>query len=110
MNFGDAIKEQREKKGLSQSQLALMIEVKQQNISRWESMSNTPNILDCMKLADFFNVTLDELLGRTPTDTAPNSGIKITPLARRLLDTFDKLEEEDQRKVVGIVEALAVMS
>ena len=110
MNFGDALKEQREKKGLSQSQLALLIEVKQQNISRWESMSNTPNILDCIKLADFFNVTLDELLGRVAIEPEPDNGIKITPLVHRLLDAFDKLDEEDQRKFVGMAEALAVMS
>ena len=53
---------------------------------------------------------IERALGLTPTADDIVQSIKITPLARRLLDAFDKLDEEDQRKVVGIVEAFAVMS
>ena len=35
----------------------------QQTISRWESNENVPNVLDCIRLAQFYGITLEELLG-----------------------------------------------
>ena len=35
-----------------------------QNINRWERGEVIPSIEVCIKLADFFNITLDELVGR----------------------------------------------
>ena len=50
--------------GVSQSELARKIGVKQQNISRWEAGLHVPNAEDCIRLADYFHVSLDELVGR----------------------------------------------
>lgn len=61
---GNNIKELRKEKGLTQRQLATLVNLKQANISRWESGKIVPNVLDCWKLADFFDVTLDYLVGR----------------------------------------------
>lgn len=61
---GNNIKELRKEKGLTQRQLATLVNLKQANISRWESGKIVPNVLDCWKLADFFDVTLDYLIGR----------------------------------------------
>ena len=63
-NYGIALKEFREEKGISQSELAKLTGIKQQNISRWESGTTLPNIDFCVQLADFYGVSLDELVGR----------------------------------------------
>lgn len=65
MNYGDALRYAREEKGLSQSQLAEKTGISHQNISRWESGKILPSIDFCVKLADFYGITLDELIGRT---------------------------------------------
>ena len=65
MNYGAALKYAREEKGLSQLQLAEKTGISHQNISRWESGKILPNIDFCVKLADFYGITLDELVGRT---------------------------------------------
>lgn len=65
MNYGDALRYAREEKGLSQSQLAEKTGISHQNISRWESGKILPSIDFCVKLADFYGITLDELVGRT---------------------------------------------
>lgn len=62
--YGDALKEQREKSGLSQSTVANRINTSHQNISRWESGKVLPSIDFCVKLADLYGVSLDELVGR----------------------------------------------
>ena len=64
INYGEYLKEQREKLGLSQSAVANKINTSHQNISRWESGKILPSIDFCVKLADLYGVSLDELVGR----------------------------------------------
>lgn len=64
LNYGEALREQREKIGLSQSMVASKINTSHQNVSRWESGKNLPSIDFCVKLADLYGITLDELVGR----------------------------------------------
>ena len=61
---GEILKEQREKLGLSQSIVASKINTSHQNISRWESGKIMPSIDFCVKLADLYGISLDELIGR----------------------------------------------
>lgn len=64
INYSDALKEQREKANLTQNALAKATGISHQNISRWEKGTILPNIDFCVKLADFYNISLDELIGR----------------------------------------------
>lgn len=64
VNYGEALKFQREQAGISQSQLAKEIGTSHQNINRWESGSVLPNIDFCIRLADYYAISLDELVGR----------------------------------------------
>lgn len=64
MNYGEALKYQRERANLSQHQLAKEVGVSQANICRWEKGDVLPNIDACVKLAEFYGITLDELIGR----------------------------------------------
>lgn len=75
IKFGEALKEQRENAGLSQNSLAKETGISQQNISRWEKEEKTPSIIFCVQLADFYGITLDELVGR---DFPQSSGGKST--------------------------------
>ena len=62
--YGTKLKYKRENLQLSQSQLAKETGIKQQNISRWENDEAIPSIANCEILADFYGITLDELIGR----------------------------------------------
>ena len=64
MNYGKIFKELRIEKGLSQRELAKETGISQQAISFWEQDKRTPNMDDCIKLADFYGISLDELVGR----------------------------------------------
>lgn len=55
----------RKKSGLSQSGLAKQIGYSQNMISQWENGLRDPNTQTLIILANFFNVTIDYLLGRT---------------------------------------------
>lgn len=63
MNIGKIIKYLRLEKSLTQLQLAKEIEVSQKAIDYWERDVNEPKASYIVKLAKFFNVSTDFLLG-----------------------------------------------
>ena len=65
MSVGSRIFELRMSKNLSQSALADMLDVSRQSVSKWETDSAVPDLDKLMKLCNVFEVTLDELTGRT---------------------------------------------
>ena len=61
------IKKVREKNKISQAKLADFLNITQQAVSAYEKEEREPNIDTLNKIADYFNVTVDYLLGRTDT-------------------------------------------
>ena len=59
------LKEIRKAKGISQVQLALSLHMNQNTISRYESGEREPALGDLIKIADYFQVSVDYLLERT---------------------------------------------
>lgn len=66
------LKELRLNRELKQSELAEILHVKQNTISNWENGRTEINNTDAIKLADFFGVSVDYLLGREETKNPPN--------------------------------------
>jgi len=58
------IEELRRAQNLSQRQLAKALGTSQANLSRWEQGINEPSIIECWRLADYFDVSIDMLCGR----------------------------------------------
>ena len=64
-NFrNNKIAELRIEKGLSQRKLAQLLKTSQANLSRWEQGLNEPSIIECWKIADYFDVSIDIVCGR----------------------------------------------
>lgn len=59
------LKEIRKTKGISQLKLALDLNMSQNTISRYETGDREPGINELIKIADYFNVSIDYLVGRT---------------------------------------------
>lgn len=49
---------------LKQEELAALIQVTQRKVSYWETGKIEPDLLSLWKLADFFDVSVDFLIGR----------------------------------------------
>ena len=62
--FAKRVKYLRLSKGLNQVQLAEKLNVKKQSISNWENDNIMPSVEMLEKIADFFEVSTDYLLGR----------------------------------------------
>lgn len=63
--FAKRLLELRKEKGISQSMLAKEIAVSYAVICYWETNRSEPTAPNLCKLADYFNVSIDYLLGRT---------------------------------------------
>ena len=64
MNFGKTILDLRKKKNVTQEEMAAELGVTAAAVSKWENGYTLPDILMLCALADYFNVTTDELLAR----------------------------------------------
>lgn len=58
------LKDLRKEKGVLQKELAYAINRTRACISSWEQGKTEPSIDDLLKIADFFEVTVDYLVGR----------------------------------------------
>ena len=59
------LRELRKEKNISQLKLALDLNMSQNTISRYETMEREADYETLIQFADYFNVSLDYLLGRT---------------------------------------------
>ena len=88
MNIGPKIQELRKQKGIKQEELAAELGVTAAAVSIWENGYTLPDILMLCALADYFEVTTDELLGR-------NAQVKYAVIATDLPEL-----QEDIKKLV----------
>lgn len=63
--FCDTLKKLRDESNLTQSELANKLNITRSSLSLYELGKRTPDFDTLSKIADFFNVSADYLLGRT---------------------------------------------
>ena len=59
------LKKLRKERNISQLKLALDLNMNQNTVSRYENMEREADYETLIKIADYFNVSLDYLLGRS---------------------------------------------
>lgn len=62
--FGIRLKELREKQGLTQGEIGAHLGTVKQTVHNWEALSRLPSVETIWDLADFFDVSIDYLVGR----------------------------------------------
>lgn len=120
--LGSRLKELREGRGLRQEDIADIFSYGKSTISQWESGKNAPEYKIVTKLADYFNVSTDYLLGRTdekhpfsvaePPDKYhvelkwdPNDPIeKSTNEIAQMLEQAVRLEEMTEEEALKVLE------
>ncbi len=65
MDLGKRIFDLRKEKNLSQGELAEMLDVSRQSISKWETNASTPELDKILKLSEIFGISLDGLIKGT---------------------------------------------
>ncbi|WP_289146841.1 helix-turn-helix transcriptional regulator [uncultured Megamonas sp.] len=68
MDFKDRLRYYREQRGYSSDELAKLLDIPYTTLKGYENAGREPKYNILVKIADILNVSLDDLLGRTPAD------------------------------------------
>ena len=106
------IKRLRKEKGLTQIQLAETFNLDQTTISKWENGKAIPDSQLLIRLAEFFDVSTDYLLGLSPLYypdriNIEKSSSEITSEEQALLDDFRSLPRQERAQAAEYVRYLA---
>ncbi len=118
-NFSKNLTKLRRSKRLTQAGLAEKLNYSDKSISKWECGDVLPDIVTFRMVADFFGVTVDELIGSKTPDKVIKLGNRIiitiiscigailcSLLAERLVSTF----VVDEKVWIAYIYALPIMS
>lgn len=94
--LGGRLAELRREKDFSQAELANRLKLGQSTIAMYESDKRQPDPATLQRLADFFQVTTDYLLGRSDT---PNPSAKLPAWISQLPDDIREFFEKNPDKV-----------
>lgn len=67
INYAENLKEHRLSRGLTLTEIEKATGISNANICRWENGKVIPKIDFCIQLAEFYGITLDELVGLSDT-------------------------------------------
>ena len=90
--IGSFLKELRKEKGLTQEQLAELMYVSDRTVSRWETGSNMPSLDILIRISDYYNVELSEIL-----DGERKSGKMNKELEETVLKVADYSNDEKMK-------------
>ncbi len=97
------LKELREEKKISQNKLSKELNINVMTYNGWENEKVEPNINTLCKLADYYQVSLDYLVGR---DFGNDLGY-VTELQMNFIKLFLKLNERKQLLAMGEIARIA---
>lgn len=102
MSIGDSLVFLRTKNDLTQAALAQTINIARSTLSNYESNNRIPDIYTLAKIADYFNVTLDFLVGHTSSCNNPlNRKNQSDP--KIIFQYYDRLNMENKDYVKGLM-------
>lgn len=93
----------RERKGFTQQQLADAIGITRQSLSLYEKAERTINIELLAKIADFFNVSTDYLMGRTDVASMNEdiqTACKVTGLSEEAIKAIKNIHDNDPYRIL----------
>lgn len=103
MEIGHVIAKLREKKGISQKELANILNVSAGAVALWEVNKRCPSLESLVNIADFFNVSMDEFFvnDRKNLNYIPLEIKYSSKQSLKLLELFESMNEEGQDILYG---------
>lgn len=109
--FGDRLKSLRNRKGLSQAEFAKQIGVSKSSVNMYERGEREPNFETLEAIADYFNVDLDYLMGKSEIENRAKATIiplrsndrNILRLAGRDGSYLERTLTDDQVKMLTML-------
>lgn len=90
-SFGSRISSLRKQKGLSQQELADRLNVSKSSIAMYETEKREPDFEILERLAEYFSVSIDYLIGRANSNTLVGVNLNVDP---EIADLLEKLQQK----------------
>lgn len=100
MNFPERLKKLRTEAGLSQKKLAEELGFSQASIGYWEKGERTPSIEAVMKIAEYFHISVDQLIDLPVFDVSKI--VDRVAAAHDITPTFPEIPPKSTRKIVAV--------
>lgn len=104
LELGKRIKELRRDKGITQAELAKILNVTRATVNNWENKGSSPSNDVSVNIAKYFNITLEYLL--SGDDFVPNENIVTKTEMDRFIESLYKLNRADFDMVKFIVSCM----
>ena len=82
----EGIKKLRKEHHISQEKLAQILGYKKNAISQWETGKKEPNLDSILKIASYFNVSLDELVGNQTASKESTIEADLSPAKKEAIE------------------------
>lgn len=97
----------REERKVNQLKIAMDLEISQESISKYETGVAFPFKIILLKLADYFNCSIDYLMGRTDNPKINTDNLSAeSERIENLIFRYNKLSEKDKNKLEGCLLAI----
>ncbi|WP_294405784.1 XRE family transcriptional regulator [uncultured Clostridium sp.] len=101
-SLSDRLKELRKSNNLTQTELGKILGVGKTTVSMYENNNSTPNDEIKLKIAEYFNVSVDYLLGKT--DTKNYTEDNNVTIALHSDTEYDDLPDEAKQEINNFIE------
>lgn len=103
-NFASNLKHLRIQNNMTQEELGKKLSKDYSTIGKWENGTRSPIMEDVIRIAEYFNISLQELIsgkiGINDSPTYQKTNYKQILLNRGLIDENNNLTEEDAEKLI----------
>lgn len=103
IKIGKFLKELRKEKGITQEQFAEILGISNRTISRWETGSNMPDISLLVEIADYFGVSILEIINGERNSEKMNGEIK------EVAETLSDYANAEKEKMVREIRNYSIM-
>ena len=110
MTFGERLYELRKNKNISQEELAELLDVSRQSISKWENDKAYPEMTRLLFMSEYFEVSLDYLMRGTDSDES-NNDLAVGYKAQNMLKVWNNFISnlsDKQRKLMMLLYILLI--
>lgn len=110
VSFGERLKRARERKGLTQSQVADVTSISNKSLSRYENGASAPDPETILELLRLYDVSADYIMGLS-NEMGHCAGSSLTPpeiCGPDAHELFEELSADGRRKATEYLEALKV--
>jgi transcriptional regulator with XRE-family HTH domain len=108
------IKELRESRKIKQKEMAEILQVPNNTYNQWENEKRQPDPDMLVKIAEYFGVTVDYLLGRDEephkTEKSPSATDGLTNFQSTILQLLECVPEDRQDELASLIESALKMS